>query len=356
MRGVYAWITRHERFLSAGMMVGGALLDQIFFLSIDHWTTQVAFLSYLAICFVSIVSLHYLESKRVRPRWRVLFLLATQFSFGGFWSGFLVFYGRSAVFAASWPFILLIVGILVANEIWKEYHDRLVFTSVLFFFALYTYAIFEVPVLVGSISTPIFLASGAVALGVFAGYTAVLRMAGSERFGEEVWRIRGGVAAVLITINLFYFTSVLPPLPLTANTADIYHAVNRSGDTYIATTEPRPLYARMLGLTPTITVVPGQTLSAYSAIFAPVRLTTKIMHVWERQDPISGRWIRELVLVFPIAGGRDGGYRGYSIKANPQEGNWRVEVETEDGRLIARIPFKVVIGSTAPTTEQQVLK
>ena len=42
-----------------------------------------------------------------------------------------------------------------------------------------------------------------------------------------------------------------------------------------------------------------------------------------------------------IAGGREGGYRGYTIKQRVMPGDWRVDVETPEGRIIGRVSFRV---------------
>ncbi|MNT64341.1 hypothetical protein D3C72_2022330 [compost metagenome] len=43
-----------------------------------------------------------------------------------------------------------------------------------------------------------------------------------------------------------------------------------------------------------------------------------------------------------ITGGRKNGYRGFSTKANYTAGEWRISVETTDGREIGRIYFEVI--------------
>ena len=42
-----------------------------------------------------------------------------------------------------------------------------------------------------------------------------------------------------------------------------------------------------------------------------------------------------------IAGGRDKGYRGYTVKQRVVPGDWRVDVETAEGRVIGRVSFQV---------------
>ncbi|HUY62511.1 MAG TPA: DUF2914 domain-containing protein [Candidatus Paceibacterota bacterium] len=359
-RKLFAWMHRSERHLSALAMVAGFVADNLLFGRVDLWQTQAVFAAYTVVCFTCIPLLHWTESRvergRPRPRWRSVLPILTQFSLGGFWSGFFVFYGRAAALPVSWPFMLLIVAMVIGNELLHHYHDRLVFSSVLFFFALYSYAIFAVPVFTHTMGTNTFLLSGAVAIALFAAFTVLLRIAGRTRFLADVTRIRVGAAAVFIVINLFYFTNILPPLPLSATAAGVYHAVWRVPGAYLATDESQSWAVRYLGAEPTLHVVPGESLYAYSAVFAPTDLTTIIVHRWQWRDPATGQWVTKAAISYPITGGRDGGYRGYSAVLMTEPGEWRVNVETVGGLLIARVPFRVVDVALPPSETTITLK
>ena len=338
-------------------MLAGFIADNIFFTRVDLLRTQILLGIYTVACFISIPLLHWIESRATRrgtplPRWRIILPLVTQFALGGFWSAFVIFYGRSAVLGASWPFLLFVFLIFLGSEYFHQYHERLVFTSVLFFFALYSYAIFAVPIYTGTMGTQTFLESGLVAICVFALFTILLRVLARERFLADVWRIRAGALIVLVLMNLFYFTNILPPLPLSSEAAGVYHSVWRVPGAYVATDETgQPWPVRYLGFPPTLHVVSGESLSAYSSVFAPTTLTTTIVHRWQWYDPIAKKWVTKASIAYPIVGGRDGGYRGYSTVAINSLGQWRVDVETADGRLIDRLPFVAVRVTLSPPEE-----
>jgi len=71
---------------------------------------------------------------------------------------------------------------------------------------------------------------------------------------------------------------------------------------------------------------------------------------------VRRRWSTQSTVTFSISGGRDGGYRAYTVKSNPRPGNWRVDIESEDGRLIGRIRFDVVSAAEVPDLRTMVLK
>ncbi|MFA6408329.1 MAG: DUF2914 domain-containing protein [Candidatus Paceibacterota bacterium] len=358
---IFAWVHKYERHISALAMVAGFVADNILFGRVDDlWQTQLVLISYALACLIAIPLHHFIEARaergRPRPRWIVLLTFTTQFALGGFWSAFVIFYGRSAVVSASWPFLLFIFLVFLGSEYFHKYHARLVFTSTLFFFALYSYAIFAVPVFTGSIGTMTFLGSGVAAVCVFELFTVLLRILGRERFLADVWRIRAGALAVLVIINIFYFTNILPPLPLSASATGVYHSVVHSNGAYVAVNETIQSWGvRYLGFAPTMHITQGESLSAYSSVFAPTRLTTTIVHRWQLYDMAEKRWVTRAVVAYPIIGGRDGGYKGYSTVRIDTSGEWRVSVETMDGRTIARLPFVIEIAATQPTEETIIL-
>jgi hypothetical protein len=412
---ISAWrapLTRYERQISAAAMVAGFVIDNLTFGRIDRPAANIIFSAYLALAAATIAILHAMQAradkklaqalskekerrKVLRPpvagrpvaqatattiddaavmdltapsetpaqekaesgfrlgRWLHGALPAgTQFALGGLMSGFLVFYSRSAVFAASWPFLLLLAAILIGNEVFRQYRERLVFTALLFFFLLYSYAIFVVPVLLGRIGSLTFAVSGLVAILLFVVFLRLLRAVGRERFAQSRVRLVGGAFAILALMNVFYFTDILPPLPLALANVGVYHSVKRTGAVYTATTEADAA-STTFGLSrPVIHLAPGEPVSVYSAVFAPIALNTRIAHRWQWYDPDRKKWVVQSVVSYTISGGREGGFRGYTIKTKPRPGSWRVDIDTADGRLIGRESFDID-AATAPVATVQ---
>ena len=356
---LFSTIKRYERHISALSMITGFAFDNYYFGRVDHPATQIVLIAYLLSAIGAIIVLHFIESRaglqgNLRKAYPLL-VAGTQFALGGLWSAFLVFYGRSAVIAASWPFLLVLAAMLIGNELFQRYRSRLAFTCTLLFFALFSYTIFAVPVLTGTMSQRIFLLSGVVALIGFGVVLIVLWAIGPERI-QKSWRgIALGALGVFASINLFYFANILPPLPLALANAGVFHAVTKTGNTYQAMAEPQAWYGAA-GAAPVLHVARGDPLYLYSAVFAPIQLRTNILHIWQRYDEAAGGWRTESTVTFPITGGRDGGYRGYSIKSSPRTGRWRVEIATADGRIVGRVAFSVASGSAAAPNIPQILK
>jgi hypothetical protein len=414
---ISAWqapLTRYERHISAAAMLVGFGIDNVTFGRVDRPAANIIFSAYLVLAASTIAVLHYLqaradrklaqateaekrslavpglaaaqrsahaatatledaaqaESTRTQTKnesgWRLGRKLhgampaVTQFALGGLLSGFLVFYSRSAVLTASWPFLVFLAAIFIGNEAFRQYRQRLVFTALLFFFLLYSYAIFVVPVLLGRIGSWTFALSGIVAILIFTFFLRLLRRLGAERFRQTRLALYGGAIAILGIMNLFYFTDILPPLPLALSNVGIYHAVKRTGDVYTVTTEPQDTgwstYISNLFAKPVVHLAPGEPMAVYAAVFAPIKLTTHVTDRWRWFDPAKQKWVTLSQVTYAISGGREGGYRGYAIKRNPKPGQWRVDIKTDDGRLLGRLSFEVDAVPTSVTTVQKTIQ
>jgi len=148
-----------------------------------------------------------------------------------------------------------------------------------------------------------------------------------------------------------YFTNIIPPVPLSLREAGIYYSVQRTSDgEYRIVTTDKPWWARFSPRT-TIEVLPNQRIYFYTAIFTPTRLDTNIIHHWQYYDESNGRWVSRSRISYGIVGGRDGGYRGFSVISNPPDGRFRVDVETTRGQVIGRKNFRVKIVDEQPDLE-----
>jgi hypothetical protein len=288
---------------------------------------------------------------------RTLLLTVTQFALGCLLSGFCVFYIRSASIIASWPFLLFMAAIFIGNEYFRRYHSRLVFVALLFFFTLYSYAILLVPVVWGHIGPLAFLASGVIAVLLFFLYMQALAGLGHERYRGARRQIAWGMAIITLLINLFYFLKVFPPLPLVLTQAGVYHHVERmDGDFQVSQEEVPARWRNLFGTYPVMHIQHGGKLYLFSAVFAPRGLTTHILHEWQWLNPAGRDWITQQRVDLGIRGGRESGFRSYSVKSAPGPGEWRVNIETADGRAIGRVRFSVEEQAVPPAVITKILK
>lgn len=334
---------RYKRYIPGGMLLFGFIVDNFTLTRVDLWFDNLVLLTYLVIALMGILFINLYETQVLQSeylkRFKFLSTLAVQFAFGGLFSGFIVFYSRSASFITSWPFILILVALLFGNEFFKDRYSKFNFQMSIFFTALFSFMIFYVPVIVGVMGAWVFLYSGFLSLAIISLiiYIFLQTMPRLVDKAKLVWSI----STIFIVINLLYFTNIIPPIPLSLKYISTYHYVQRlENGNYYVNSEKKKIYDFLI-FNNTVHISHGSPVYIYSAVFAPTRLNTDIFHKWQYYDNEKSKWIEKDSIKFNISGGRDGGYRGYTMKTNLKEGVWRVDVITPRNQLIGRIKFKV---------------
>jgi len=328
----------------------------------DSPTVNILLLSYLGVAGGLILILNLRGAKRqdvdITNAPPLFLLLVLQFCFGGLASNMLVLYGRSGTLAASALFFLILGGMLIGNEFLKTRYQQLRFNIVVYYILLFTYLIISVPTFIfHSIGTTVFLASGAISLGIIAGflwlvYRLVLR--GRQR-ESQIYEVSFLIGVVFVFFNGLYFMGIIPPVPLVLREVGIYHSLVKQDTAYAASYEAGPVWKFWRTTSTTFTQTQSSRAYCFSAIFAPTDLQAPIRHRWEHYNTALSKWVTDSEVDLPISGGRDGGYRTYSNRDNLSEGKWRCSVETQSGALIGRFTFKVVNSAQSPALSQRTL-
>ena len=102
--------------------------------------------------------------------------LLIQYALGGLLSGMLIFYSRSGSWWESWPFLLVILAVMVGNERLTRRSERLLLNLTMLFIGLFSYTALVVPVVLGKMGAWIFVLSGALALALMYGFVRLLAL------------------------------------------------------------------------------------------------------------------------------------------------------------------------------------
>jgi hypothetical protein len=361
------WYGRLERPISSLSLIGGFVFDALTLRRVDFFWENFWVVGHLAIVTICAIWINLLnnraDEKGTRPEadpQKLHFWLVNvmQFFFGGILSVYLVFYFRSGTIATSWPFLLILALAFIANESLKRRYARLTFQIALLFLTFYAFAIYFVPMLLHRISTRVFLISGIASVVAIGVVLLILVTFSRQRFaGRTRWTVPGVIAGILILVNGLYFLNLIPPLPLSLKQADVFHSLKVNGPgNYTVTTESRTIsgiapidfVARFFAFRQTVRIKPGDPLTVYTAVFSPTSLTTRIVHEWQYYDRSKAEWITRARVPLSVMGGRDGGYRTFSIASAITPGPWRVDVETPGGQAIGRLNFDVVVQNQEP--------
>ncbi len=358
--GLILFYKKHERHINTIAFASGYVIDNITMVRVDVWYDHVLLVAHLSIAAIAIILLSGYERIRDKSlsitntaaKVVVWLPVIIQFGLGSIFSGSLVFYSRSASLSSSWPFVLLLAIFLVGNERIYNRYTRLTFQIAGLFVASFLYFSFTIPILMRSVGILPFLLAGLTSLLLVFLVSQGIRRFSPEQFTHSARKIFWSVLAFYVFFNALYLTNLIPPLPLSLKELNVYHSIVKTpeGD-YDATIEPVAWFDVEDRLWPLFHAVPGESIFVYSSIFAPARIDADIVHEWFYFDEAKGKWVSVGVVRFPISGGRDGGYRGYSQKNNVSPGRWRVEVKTVGGQKIGRVSFTVRAVETPPAVK-----
>lgn len=333
--------------------VAGFVTDLILLNQVDNIFDNLVLLFYVALAMASVFLLYASVAGRLPEKANTFFRtytpLTTQYAFGGLMSGMLIFYGRSASLGDSWPFLLIIAVLIYLNETVSDKSGRLVLTLSMFFVGLFSYLVLIIPTFLGYMGAWVFVGSGLLSLLVMYGFLHALKLVIPNFLAMQMRVIVFTIGTIFVSLNFLYFLNIIPPIPLSIKDIGIYHSVVRfENGEYQLKYEDGSWWQFWKRSDTTFHPSSGGNVYCFTRVFTPTRLNTEVYHRWEYKDPEEG-WVTHARVHYPIFGGRDDGYRGYTQIGNFRDGTWRCTVETARGQVLGREKFE--IDSTSPAED-----
>lgn len=262
-----------------------------------------------------------------------------QFLFGSLLSALFILYFKSSSYGLAWMITLLLGVLLVANEFLESEYRRLTLCWSMFGLCTMLLFNFVLPYVLGSVHAIWFYIS--TILGACASF---LLYRHAPKHSGNIWPV--GVLAILLMVA--YRADMIPPVPLVKQAVVVGYAIDKTPQGYWITLQKAPWWQFWRVDSAHLQITSSDKLVCFSAVFAPKGLHTRLVHHWQKQE--RGEWGDYGAPGFALAGGRDGGYRGYTYKSRLSAGEWRVRIQTESGQTIAVHQFTV---SMADDTEMQ---
>ncbi len=343
MAGLAEFYQRHQKYAAACCFAGGIVYDSLTLGRIDRIFDNLVLLAYLLVLGGLIVLIGRLQTGQAQhPRllhYQWLYPLAVQFLLGSLFSSYAVFYFQSASLTRTAVFFVLIVLLLLANELLKGRLTSLPLLAAMYGVALFSFFIFFVPVLLRSMNHWTFALGVGLSALALAGVLAAIFLRAPERAALKSTSLAGG--GVLALLLILYWANWIPPVPLALRTGGIYHRAEKQGNTYRFEMVRPPRHLFWKRSEEVFYLRPGDRAYCFTAVFAPTDLHTTLYHEWQRYDEKRGEWVQTDRMGYPVSGGREGGYRGFTYKQTLSPGDWRVDVETPEGQLLGRLAFRV---------------
>jgi len=359
-------ITHTKNFLDKPYMpiaffLGGITFDSLTLTRIDRLQDNLLLMLYVTLLGTLIILVGRAQlgeelppSSKTGSTWSLLaflekgrpyFIPGLHFLFGGLFSAYAIVYSKSASLNSSAIFLGIIVIMLIVNEFLHQRLTSLKLLVTLYGLVTFSFFTFFIPVVTGYMNTGVFL------LGVAISIAVVLRVIHLTYHNlpdqPQRSRVYTSIPAVgIITLfTCFYFLNWIPPVPLSLKFAGMYHLVEKVDGDFRLTYDPGRWYEFFKESDDSFTA--GEPAYCFTAVFAPVNLGKTIYHHWQyrplpedKTTPPQPFSTTDRIPI-TISGGREAGYRSYTMKQKVDSGDWLVNVETDDGKLIGTVSFQV---------------
>ncbi|WP_053970058.1 DUF2914 domain-containing protein [Mangrovimonas sp. ST2L15] len=348
------FIQRHQKSAPVIFFIGGFIFDSLTLGRIDRLYDMIVLCSHMTLVSITL----YLFNVADDGKWKGTFLerfetylpLAIQFFFGALSSAYVIYFSRSVSLSKTTSFFIILVILLFANEFLKQRISNKNLQFSVYFFISFTFFTFMVPVFIKEMNPNVFLISGAMSLGCTLFLILfIYKVSPTTRAEVKLPRLLVLIFGIYITINIFYYFKLIPPVPLALNHGIVAHNIENKDHKYFVTFEKRKaqhIFWREHRLT--YAHRPGERVYVFSSVFAPTELEKYIIHRWKWYNPKTEEWEIVEDIGYDIQGGRDEGFRGYTYKANVKEGEWKVEVITNEELILGVIDFVIVNDGSQP--------
>ena len=313
---------------------------------IDETPLLIQQAAYLAVTGLLLAGMLRFEIKELEPprwlRWPWRYVEhAMHFMLGTLLNAFSLFYVKSGSGTTAVLFLALISLLLLINEHPRFHRLGPVVLFGLYSFSLTSYLAYLLPVLLGHLRGWMFFAASALSL------LPILFLARlMARWGDDSRRaFRQAVApaiGVQVLLLLLFVAHLVPPVPLSVRSLGVWHAVEREGQEFKLSRLPGGRWSSPWRKDePVFLARPGDRVFVFTRIFAPHNFRDQVRVRWARWEPARHDWTQSDAIPLRIVGGREEGFGGYAYKQNWSPGDWRVAIETEDGREIGRTRFEI---------------
>jgi hypothetical protein len=351
------YYARNEQKVAVLSFICGFLFDILMVDRADSWHAIFQQVLYIAVILAALTQM-FLEEGGAAPdpaglpllkRWYYQYRSAVvHFFLGTLLNVYTIFFFKSSSLLVSFGFLAFLVLLLWANESERVKSMGLSFKFTLLALCTLCFSANVVPIFVGSIGMTVFLVSMLAGCLPLAGVAWWVRRRKPDLFPRARRQILVPLGGVLAGFLVFYWFRLIPPVPLSIPFIGVYHAVEKSQDGYRLSHE-RPIWRVWQHGDQEFLAQPGDRVFVFFRIFSPTRFSDQVQMRWYWQDSARG-WVPQDTIPIKIVGGRAEGFRGYGFKSNYQPGEWKVQVETNDGREIGRVYFTPEMRAEWPRT------
>lgn len=340
---IHAFKEKNDQLLMVLFFVGGFLFDAVMLSRIDEPPMLIQQGAYLAVCgFLLAITQHFEIKKKEPPKflkkpWHYVEHVL-HFMLGTLLNAYSIFYFQSASGVTAIGFVLFICALLALNELPRFQKMGPVVVYALYSICLTSYFGYLYPVLFGHIRPWMFyLAVGTAVIPLVVHLLLLLRW--THSYNHVARHMAVPAFGVQLLFVLVYSLRIAPPVPLAIKQIGIYHDVKHEADGWRLTHQPKTWKFWQKGDQEFLERA-GDKVWCFARIFAPRHFRDSISAVWFHDDPEKG-WTRVYSKPLSISASSEVGFATDAYLSHPAEGKWRVEIQSQDGRTMGLLHFKV---------------
>lgn len=345
------FIRKNNKYLPITFFICGFIFDSLTLGRIDRVYDLTVLCFHMTFLTIAIYLYNLVDDGRWKnthfERFQLYLPLAIQFFFGGLSSAYVIYFSRSVSLSKTITFFVILVALLFANEMLKKRISNKYLQFSVYFFISFTFFTFMIPVFIKDMNTTIFIISGLVSLVITLSLiTIIYQKSPSTRAEIKIKKLISIILIIYASINLLYFTNLIPPVPLALDTGIVAHNIEIKNDEYLVTFERNDWFVFWRDHQIKYIHQPGESVYIFTSIFAPTKIKKSILHRWKWLNEATNKWEIADEIGYQITGGRDAGFRGYTFKDNVKPGIWKVDVITEENLVLGIIDFEIIIDQT----------
>ena len=168
---------KYEAVLIPSMLVLGFIPDYVTFKTINPATALRVLGCYFVVLGSLIAFIQFYDAGCISRKMRFIRLFAplgVQFLFGALLGAIFVFYWFSASMAASWLFIIIVLGLIISNELFKHHVAKPVVQAGIYYFIMFSFFSIVAPYAFNGIGARLFLLAGIASLVFMFAYSHFL--------------------------------------------------------------------------------------------------------------------------------------------------------------------------------------
>ena len=209
--------------------------------------------------------------------------LIVHFLFGSLLSVYTIFYYTSASTFTSFLFILMLAGLMLANEFPRFQRIGIPIRVILYAICVLSYFSFFYPIILGKIGSLPFWLGSLSSLGVF---FIIWKL--NFRESENFLVLKNNILLPTVFVHLFfifgYYTSLIPPVPVAVKRIGVYYSLQKKEGQYIGThlNQWWDIWSRGAQ---NFNARPGDKIHVLLSVFSPARFEEQISLNWYYDDP-----------------------------------------------------------------------